>query len=233
MSKRLDLTGLIFGKLKVLSFYDVKGSHSRWECECECGGKTIVYSHHLKSGNVKSCGCLKSICAIELSEQNKKINTYDLSGEYGIGYTFKGEEFYFDLEDYDKIKDYCWRIDNNGYVVTTGGKTLHSIVMNTKGWQRADHRQHNKRDNRKSQLRICTIQKNNMNKKIAKNNTSGVTGVYWNSKNNKWYASIKLNKKSIYLGSFIEFEDAVNARKKAEERYFGEFSYDNSMKEVT
>lgn len=32
------------------------------------------------------------------------MNTYDLSGEYGIGYTTKGEEFWFDLEDYDKIK---------------------------------------------------------------------------------------------------------------------------------
>ena len=44
-------------------------------------------------------------------------NVYDLSGEYGIGYTLKGEEFYFDLEDYDKIKDYCWHI-NKKYVCT-------------------------------------------------------------------------------------------------------------------
>ena len=42
-----------------------------------------------------------------MSETFKKYNTYDLSGEYGIGYTSKGEEFYFDLDDYDKIKDYC------------------------------------------------------------------------------------------------------------------------------
>ena len=47
----------------------------------------------------------------------KKYNTYDLSGEYGIGYTTKGEKFLFDLEDYEKIKDYCWCVDKTDTVV--------------------------------------------------------------------------------------------------------------------
>ena len=48
------------------------------------------------------------------SKCNKKYNKYDLSGEYGIGWTSNtNQEFYFDLEDYDKIKDYCW-IYNKG-----------------------------------------------------------------------------------------------------------------------
>lgn len=47
----------------------------------------------------------------------KKYNTYDLTGEYGIGYTLKGELFYFDLEDYDKIKDICWYMNSKGYLV--------------------------------------------------------------------------------------------------------------------
>ena len=54
---------------------------------------------------------------------HKKYNTYDLTGEYGIGYTSKDEEFYFDLEDYDKIKDYCWRITMQGYVRAYSPKT--------------------------------------------------------------------------------------------------------------
>lgn len=41
---------------------------------------------------------------INIENHNCKIfNKYDLSGEYGIGYTSKGEEFYFDLEDYKKM----------------------------------------------------------------------------------------------------------------------------------
>ena len=42
-----------------------------------------------------------------------KTNKYDLSGEYGIGYDSNGQKFYFDLEDYDKIKNYCWYEDCN------------------------------------------------------------------------------------------------------------------------
>ena len=232
MSKRMNLTGLKFDKLTVLSFYDVQNGKTRWLCQCDCKDKNtvIVYGSHLTNGNTKSCGCLKSICAKELSKQNKKYNKYDLSGEYGIGYTSKGEEFYFDLEDYDRIKDYCWRISKDGYVITIGGISLHTVVMNTSNIQKVDHKQHNKIDNRKNQLRICTIQKNNMNKTIAKNNTSGVTGVGWDKKGNKWIARIKINKKLLYLGSFVNFDDAVEARKEAEEKYFGEYSYDNSMK---
>ena len=233
MSKRMNLVGEKFGKLTVISFYDVKHGHSRWVCECDCGSdkQIIADGVHLKRGNIKSCGCLKVSCAKGLSEMNKKFNTYDLSGECGIGYTSKGEEFYFDLEDYDLIKDYCWHITKDGYVVRTGEKSMHSLVMNVDD-KKIDHKQHKKNDNRKSQLRICSTQENNMNKTISKNNTSSVTGVYWNKKYNKWWSSIKVNNKSIYLGSFTNFDDAVKARKQAEEKYFGEFSYDNSMNNI-
>ena len=53
--------------------------------------------------------------------------------------------------------------------------------------------------------------------------------MYWNAKRKKWIANITLNKKRIQLGGFENLEDAIKARKQAEERYFGEYSYDNSM----
>ena len=55
----------------------------------------------------------------------KKYNTYDLSGEYGIGYTSKGEEFWFDLNDYNKIKDYCWYYNSNGYLCSQNANCKH------------------------------------------------------------------------------------------------------------
>jgi hypothetical protein len=43
------------------------------------------------------------------AQKLKKFNQYDLSGSYGIGYCSNtNNPFYFDLEDYDLIKDYCW-----------------------------------------------------------------------------------------------------------------------------
>ena len=54
----------------------------------------------------------------KISFKKRKSNRFDISGQFGVGYTSKGEKFYFDLEDYDKIKDYYWYIDAGGYVVS-------------------------------------------------------------------------------------------------------------------
>ena len=166
----------------------------------------------------------------------RKYNQYDLSGGYGIGYTLKGEEFWFDLEDYDLIKDYCWYKNKDGYITSTDSKTrktvlFHRIVTDCPNGLTPDHI-HGKEtrcDNRKSNLRIVTTQQNGMNSALSKNNTSGVTGVTWHKRDNVWQARIKVKYKYIHLGYFDSFEDAVNARKEAEEKYFGEFSYDNSQ----
>lgn len=59
---------------------------------------------------------------------------YDLTGEYGIGWTSNtNKEFYFDIEDYDKIKDYCWYENDGGYVVTQRNRKtirMHRLILN-------------------------------------------------------------------------------------------------------
>ena len=70
---------------------------------------------------------------------------------------------------------------------------------------------------------------NNMNKSKLKSNTSGVTGVTWNEKYGCWISQIGLNNKTIILGYNTNFEKAVELRKEAEEKYFGEYSYDKSI----
>jgi len=71
---------------------------------------------------------------------------------------------------------------------------------------------------------LCTNQENNFNKGLYSHNTSGVTGVSWDKSRNKWEAHIKLNQKKKHLGRYNNFEDAVKARKEAENKYFGEFA---------
>jgi hypothetical protein len=57
-------------------------------------------------------------------------------------------------------------------------------------------------------------------RKINKNNTSGVKGVCPDPSGLRWIAYLYLKKERVYLGTFEKFEDAVNARKRAEEKYF-------------
>lgn len=241
MTKFIDLTGKRFGRLTVIKRADdaVRPSgykEVQWHCKCDCGNFTTVTGKRLRSGNTKSCGCYAKEA---MSKAKKKYNKYDLSGEYGIGYTSNtSEEFLFDKEDYEKIKNYCWFKSNRGYVVTTipldNGVTktisMHRLIMDADKDSLVDHIRHNKLDNRKSELRIVDSIQNERNSELAKNNTSGVTGVTWHSRDNVWQARIKVNYQYIHLGYFNSFNDAVIARKQAEEKYFGEYSYDSSMK---
>ena len=90
---------------------------SIWKCKCECGNTDYVYAdgYSLRKGKTKSCGCYKSD---RIRNSSKKTNTYKFTDTYGIGYDSNNQEFYFDLEDYDKIKDYCWIVSDSGYVIT-------------------------------------------------------------------------------------------------------------------
>ena len=205
-----------------------------WLCECSCENCTTRYVNgsSLRNGSSKSCGCLNREISAQMCKDRSTSNKYDLSGEYGIGWTDSGSEFYFDLEDYDKIKQYHWHLDKYGYVVACVDNTtvkMHRIVTNCPSDYDVDHRYHKLNDNRKSQLRICKHQNNTMNTKIPSNNTSGVKGVCWDKSRNLWEAYIKINQRKKHLGRFINFQDAVNARKQAENELFGEFSYENSM----
>ncbi len=236
MPKFMDITNQRFGRLVAKQYMGKdKNNQSLWLCKCDCieNNEIITNIHYLTSGDTKSCGCLKKE---QLIERNKKYNTYDLSGEYGIGYLNNNEEFYFDLEDYNKIKNYYWQISTNGYIYNRTSEEyilLHRLILNLSIEElTGDHIDLNRKNNRKYNLRICSMQENSFNRGLYKNNTSGVTGVFWDGRIDKWTAQIKYNYKNIILGYYDDFNEAVEVRKQAEEEYFGKYSYDNSQKYI-
>ena len=230
--KHENLTGQMFGKWKVIKrvedYIASNGNkYVQWLCECSCENHTkkILRASILKSGDSKSCGCLFDL-------------KYDLSGEYGIGWTNNGEPFFFDKEDYDLIKDYTWRYDKNKYLyancIRNGKRTtikMHRLIMDVlddNEWL-IDHIKHITYDNRKSQLRLVTNSQNGMNTKLSSNNTTGYKGVTWDKERQKWVVYIKLDNKHIYIGRFDEIEEADSARRKAELKYHAEYNYIDSM----
>ena len=154
------------------------------------------------------------------SKRKSKLNRYDLTKEYGIGYTSKDEPFYFDLEDYDKIKDYTWGFEKGGVYSRTNGRKIrmHRLIMKCPKGMVVDHINHNTKDNRKSNLRICTRAENNHNRSSRKQKCCGICYI---KKSEKWMA--RLGRK--FLGYFKTEEEAIEARKQAEFEMFGEYSY--------
>lgn len=79
-----------------------------------------------------------------------------------------------------------------------------------------DHINHVPGDDRIENLRLVTSALNNRNVTKSKLNKSGVTGVCYHKRNKRWIAYINTQVGQVRLGSFINFQDAVNARKNAE-----------------
>lgn len=74
-------------------------------------------------------------------------------------------------------------------------------------------------DNRIENLRDVNSSENNKNKAMDSRNSTGVAGVYWFKRDNRWMARIQSDGKDDFLGYFDIFEDAVKARKEAELEY--------------
>lgn len=130
-----------------------------------------------------------------------------------------------DTEDIERIKRYKWRLSNTGYVVTTlkskDNLFLHRVICNTPKGMFTDHKNNNKLDNRKKNLRIVDKHQNNINRKgLNKDNTSGHRGVH-RYKNSGWFARITIRGKVIFLGLYKDIKDAVKAIRKGEIKYLG------------
>ena len=87
-----------------------------------------------------------------------------------------------------------------------------------------DHINGVKQDNRIENLRKCSISENGYNAGLSKRNKSGIKGVGFHKKSNKWRARILRNYKEVYLGLYETMEEAEESVKKAREFICGEFS---------
>lgn len=87
-----------------------------------------------------------------------------------------------------------------------------------------EHRNRNRADNAWLNLRLATRSQNNMNMGLRSDNKSGQKGVGLRKDTGRWYARVTVDRRVILLGHFDTFDEAVAARKAAEQQYFGEFA---------
>lgn len=131
---RIDLSGYKFNMMTVLKFVEVKNKNSMWLCRCDCGNTKVVYSNLLKSGMVKSCGCLLkksknkthglskshefSVWAsIHQRCKNKNTINYEIYGGRGISVANTWDDFnifFKDMGPRPSNNHQIDRIDNNG-----------------------------------------------------------------------------------------------------------------------
>lgn len=140
-----------------------------------------------------------------------------------VGIFDTGKEVIFDKEDLELVSSRKWYIDETGYARSHKCERMHRVLLESEldDGLVVDHINRDKLDNRRKNLRICTQQTNVQNAGMKNTNKSGVTGVFLDKKVHRWRAQISVQGKCIHIGMFDDFEDAVKARKEAEERYRG------------
>lgn len=230
---REDLSGKTFGRLKVIcQAEDIIGGDgckiAAWKCECSCGNIVIVRGICLKRGTTRSCGCYK---IDQTKIKNRRYNKYEFHNDTVDVYISDDVFFTVSLSDFDIVKNYKWYAKDRGYIETKINRKnvyLHRLITKCPADMVIDHIDGNPMNNTRSNLRICSGEQNSLNKKVQKNNTSGIPGVSYSKSNNKWVSYIQMNNKRIHLGDYSDINDAIEARKKAEAKYYGEFARNNN-----
>lgn len=142
----------------------------------------------------------------------------------------------YDEEDTELLAQYTWHI-THGYAATNGRRpdgsrfmlSIHRRIMEPPDGMQVDHRNGDKLDNRKANLRICTSAENTRNQNVSKANSSGFKGVYWSRNAKKFAAQIQFNGRLKYLGLFQTALEAARAYNKVATISFGEFAYLNDV----
>jgi hypothetical protein len=143
-------------------------------------------------------------------------------------------------EDYEFLSQWKWCAckDHKTFYAVRGlpgvnGKPttikMHRVIAERIGIKNPDHKDQNGLNNQRSNLREATQSQQIANQNLRRNNTSGYKGVSWFKRAEKWRAYIRVSRKQIYLGLFMDIKDAAKAYNKAALKYFGEFAVLNKV----
>lgn len=138
-----------------------------------------------------------------------------------------------DDEDFDLLNQWSWQVNNSGYIRRTEKKDgvhrtiyMSRLVMCYNGTLHVEHKDRNKLNNQKNNLRLATPPQNGANKKKISQNKD-YKGIYRHK--DRWYATIIVNKEVVYLGVYANQQDAAIAYNKAAKVHYGEFALLNEV----
>lgn len=200
-----DISGQTFNMLYVEKLAYLQGTRKRpyYECTCSCGNKTVVRAENIKSGAVKSCGCLvrNQTCSITHGKrkhplygvwQNMKNRCYNKNVRSYKNYGRKGVTV-CDLWLHDFQCFFEWAINN--------------------GW--TENLEIDREDNglgySPDNCRVVSRKINLTNKGMYSSNKTGYVGISLR-KDGRFLSAVSVNGKTKYLGLFIDIKSAVVAR---------------------
>lgn len=210
-----DLIGTIYKKFKVID-YKRENGRTYLYVECPyCHTKKWIRKDHIDQSNTKSCGC-----------QIKLFKIKDITKE-----KFGRLKAVRDTGKRDKNNGSCiWECSCDcGGTTEVSAKDLRDGYVQSCGCLAAENsRLNGRKAGNYIKENYCVEGTNikNLNSQIAKNNTSGTKGVTWDKARAMWRAQITFKGKTYNLGRYSDKEEAIDARRKAEENLYKPFLED-------
>lgn len=214
----MELTGQRFGRLVVIGDSGKRDKYGNryLKCKCDCGNEKNVRASHLTSEKIKSCGCLAKENSMKQIKKYGHMAPSRQKEKLLIGKRFGKLTVLKDTGKRNKTKSggrnriYLCQCDC-GNAVEVQGRMLTQGKTKSCGhlfdeWLENDFVEGTK-------LTALKMKPSSLN-------TSGYKGVSYVKKEKKWKAYIYFKHKNYYLGLFSNKQDAINARGKAEEKYF-------------
>lgn len=211
MSKKLNIINKKYNHLLVLEevqpHIQPSGTKMRkYKCQCDCGKIIEVAQPSITRGLTKSCGCHRI-----------KHNMTDTK-EYQVWRDMKQRCLNTNHPSY---KNYGGRGIKICQQWIDSFETFLKDVGTAPYKKSTLDRINNQADYTPDNIRWTDYTVQNINKRLQKRNKTGCPGVYKHGQcNNKWTAYININKKHTYLGIFDTKEEAVQARKDAEQMHY-------------
>ena len=212
-----DLSGKRFGRLVAIEKTappEGKEARTWWLCKCDCGNTCIVRAKSLKRGDTQSCGCLFK----EKQAMRPRVkNPVDLTGRRFGKLVVLEKQTEGEHGNRNKwiCKCDCGNIVNVAQISLVSGRQISC------GCYKNKYAKDNCRENVGVIDNTSASQLMNINH-ISKANTSGARGVA-RTKYGKYIAYIGFQRKLYHLGTFESFPEAVEARRRAETKMYGNF----------
>ena len=188
-----------------------------WLFSCDCGNKKKIYEYNVRRGFTKSCGCYAQECRTRHGMSKTKLygvycgilsRCNDKGHGSYAGYGGRGIECKFndfkDFHDYVSLLPYFDKVEAERLSINR--------IDNDGNYERGN-------------LEWASGRKQEINKRLSKNNTSGYEGVSFCKANNRWYATLSVKNKNPYVGCYKTKQEAIAARKKAEQEYRSTIEY--------
>ncbi len=204
-----DWTGKTIGHLTVIQkLPSDEWRRQRWTCQCDCGGEVILNTTQLRRGIPDHCGCQKKVMRSNLTgQQIGKLTVLGPSDKRAP----RGKRTVPLWECRCECGEICYKATDT---LTNPDESMCAKCADKVHTEKARANAGYVDGTQLSKIRDMTP---------SAANTSGVRGVYYESKFDRWRAQIIFQKKRYYLGTFKKREDAIKARQAAEDELFAPF----------